>query len=174
MMILGFLTENPMCGYELRKHMEQLQGYARTFSDGAIYPAAQRLVTAGLISEENQIEDGRQRRQFTLNDSGKEALVNALTQVSGFFVSDSSRWTVVLTFLSVVPGVEQQHEVLRKRYDYLMSANVHYFYCASGRGLEADEIEDPYRKGLLAIHEAELQAELQWLEGELQPTHSGE
>lgn len=29
MMILGFLSERSMCGYELRKKMEQLQGYAR-------------------------------------------------------------------------------------------------------------------------------------------------
>ena len=52
MMILGFLSERSMCGYELRKKMEQLQGYTRKFSDGAIYPATNRLVEAGLISEQ--------------------------------------------------------------------------------------------------------------------------
>ena len=50
-----------MCGYELRKKMEQLQGYTRKFSDGAIYPATNRLVEAGLISEQASIRDGRQR-----------------------------------------------------------------------------------------------------------------
>lgn len=41
MMILGFLSERSMCGYELRKKMEQLQGYARKFSDGTVYPGDQ-------------------------------------------------------------------------------------------------------------------------------------
>ena len=70
MMILGFLSERSMCGYELRKKMEQLQGYTRKFSDGAIYPATNRLVEAGLISEQASIRDGRQRRVFTLLDAG--------------------------------------------------------------------------------------------------------
>ena len=71
MMILGFLSERSMCGYELRKKMEQLQGYTRKFSDGAIYPATNRLVEAGLISEQASIRDGRQRRVFTLLDVGR-------------------------------------------------------------------------------------------------------
>ena len=64
MMILGFLSERSMCGYELRKKMEQLQGYTRKFSDGAIYPATNRLVEAGLISE--QASD---RKSTRLNSS---------------------------------------------------------------------------------------------------------
>ncbi|MCI1832797.1 MAG: PadR family transcriptional regulator [Bifidobacterium sp.] len=167
MMILGFLSQKPMCGYELRKRMEQLQGYARTFSDGAIYPAAKRLVDAGLLSETDGTVDGRQRRQFALTPRGRSTLVDALTHADGFYLTDSTRWTVILTFLSVVPDKRARNAVLRRRYDYLSTSDVHYFYCDSGRGLEAEEIDDPYRRGILAIHEAQLAAELAWLRGEL-------
>lgn len=58
MMILGFLSERSMCGYELRKKMEQLQGYTRKFSDGAIYPATNRLVEAGLTPNRRRFATG--------------------------------------------------------------------------------------------------------------------
>lgn len=103
MMILGFLSERSMCGYELRKKMEQLQGYTRKFSDGAIYPATNRLVEAGLISEQASIRDGRQRRVFTLLDAGRAKL-----------------------------------------------------------------IDDPYRKGIITVHDAQIAAELEWLRSMLE------
>lgn len=166
-MILGFLSEKPMCGYELRKKMEQLQGYARAFSDGAIYPATKRLVDAALISQRDEIRDGRQRREFSLLDAGRDRLVSSLRETKGFDVTDSNRWSVVLTFLSVVPDKADRDAVLRRRYDYLSQTSVHFFYCDSGRALETKEIEDPYRRGIIALHDAQVAAELEWLGGVL-------
>ncbi|MCH9276339.1 PadR family transcriptional regulator [Bifidobacterium amazonense] len=163
MMILGFLSERSMCGYELRKKMEQLQGYARRFSDGAIYPATGRLVEAGLISEESEIRDGRQRRLFTLLDAGRDRLIDELKNTSGFNLTDFTRWTVVLTFLSVVPDKADRDAVLRRRYDYLSRGDVHYFYCDAGHPLPAERIDDPYRRGLISVHTAIHAAELDWL-----------
>ena len=163
MMILGFLSEKPMCGYELRKKMEQLQGFARKFSDGAIYPATARLVKAGLIDEKVETRDGRQRRQFTLRDAGRARLVEGLKATDGFYLTDTAKWTVVLTFLSAVPDKADRDAVLRRRYDLLSRHDIHYFYCDSGNPLDADQIDDPYRRGIIAVHDAEVEAELDWL-----------
>ena len=163
MMILGFLSEKPMCGYELRKKMEQLQGFARKFSDGAIYPATARLVKAGLIDEKVETRDGRQRRQFTLLDAGRARLVDELKATDGFYLTDITKWSVVLTFLSVVPGKADRDAVLRRRYDLLSRHDIHYFYCDSGNPLSLDQIDDPYRRGIIAVHDAEIEAELDWL-----------
>lgn len=162
-MILGFLSERSMCGYELRKKMEQLQGYARKFSDGAIYPATGRLVAAGLIEERSELRDGRQRRLFTLLDAGRERLIDELKAADGFDVSDITRWTVVLTFLSVVPGKADRDAVLRRRYDLLSRGDVHFFYCDAGHPIPFDRIDDPYRRGIIRVHDAEIAAELTWL-----------
>ncbi|KFI97570.1 diguanylate cyclase, missing stop codon [Bifidobacterium stellenboschense] len=134
MMILGFLSEKTMCGYELRKKMEQLQGDMRRFSDGAIYPATGRLAKAGLISEQTDVRDGRQRHLFTLEPAGREALVEALKTADGFILTDFNRWRVVLTFLSVVPDKADRDAVLRRRYDLLSGGDVHFFYCDAGSG----------------------------------------
>lgn len=163
MMILGFLSEKTMCGYELRKKMEQLQGDMRRFSDGAIYPATARLTKAGLISERTDVRDGRQRHLFTLEPAGREALVKAITDADGFIVSDFNRWRVVLTFLSVVPDKAARDAVLRRRYDLLSRKDVHFFYCDAGNPLTLDHIDDPYRRGLVTVHDAYVEAELAWL-----------
>ena len=147
MMILGFLSERSMCGYELRKKMEQLQGYTRKFSDGAIYPATNRLVEAGLISEQASIRDGRQRRVFTLLDAGRAKLIDELKSTSGFNLTDFIRWTVVLTFLSVVPDKTDRD---------------------AGNPLSAEQIDDPYRKGIITVHDAQIAAELEWLRSMLE------
>lgn len=162
-MILGFLTEQPLCGYTLRKKMEQLQGSTRTFSDGAIYPAAKRLVESGMISQSEEVMDGRPRRQFTLEQPGRERLAEALADADGFYISDLGKWNVVLTFLSFLKDKASRDAVLRRRYDYLIASDRHYFYCDSGRALETQEIEDPYRHGLVVIHEAAFAAELEWI-----------
>lgn len=163
MMILGFLSEKTMCGYELRKKMEQLQGDMRKFSDGAIYPATGRLVKAGLISERTDVRDGRQRHLFTLEPAGRGRLIEELKNASGFIITDFNRWRVVLTFLSVVPDKADRDAVLRRRYDLLSRGDVHFFYCDAGNPLSIDHIDDPYRRGLITVHDAQVAAELAWL-----------
>ncbi|KAB1945877.1 PadR family transcriptional regulator [Bifidobacterium longum subsp. infantis] len=163
MMILGFLSERSMCGYELRKKMEQLQGYARKFSDGTVYPATNRLVEAVLISEQSEIRDGRQRRVFTLLEAGRNKLIEELRNTGGFNLTDITRWTVVLTFLGVVPDKSDRDAVLRRRYDLLNGHDVHFFYCDAGNPLSIEQIDDPYRRGIIAVHDAEIAAELDWL-----------
>ncbi|MBT1172038.1 PadR family transcriptional regulator [Bifidobacterium sp. MA2] len=163
MMILGFLSEKTMCGYELRKKMEQLQGDMRKFSDGAIYPATGRLVKAGLISEKTDVRDGRQRHLFTLEPAGRERLVEEIKNAGGFIITDFNRWRVVLTFLSVVPDKADRDAVLRRRYDLLSRGDVHFFYCDAGNPLSIDHIDDPYRKGLITVHDAQVAAEISWL-----------
>ena len=100
MMILGFLSERSMCGYELRKKMEQLQGYARKFSDGTVYPATNRLVEAGLISEQSEIRDGRQRRVFTLLEAGRNKLIEELRNAGAEVMAINSVRVVTKTYVS--------------------------------------------------------------------------
>ena len=45
--ILGFLFEGRLHGYELRKRLAALTGHVRPLSDGTLYPAIKRLVDGG-------------------------------------------------------------------------------------------------------------------------------
>ena len=69
----------------------------------------------------------------------------------------------MLTFLGVVPDKSDRDAVLRRRYDLLNGHDVHFFYCDAGNPLSIEQIDDPYRRGIIAVHDAEIAAELDWL-----------
>ena len=74
----------------------------------------------------------------------------------------------MLTFLSVMPDKTDRDAVLRRRYDLLNGHDVHFFYCDAGNPLSAEQIDDPYRKGIITVHDAQIAAELEWLRSMLE------
>ncbi|UTT71241.1 PadR family transcriptional regulator [Arthrobacter sp. DNA4] len=161
LMILGFLAEGPLHGYQLRRKMNELYGFAKEISDGSLYPAIQRLIKAGAIVQ--RIENGRaaQRHTLELTPKGREDLEQRLRSASGGDVSDLGRFMVILAFLSRLPDVEDQHEVLERRLKFL-EAPASFFY-ENGRPLRSADIQDIYRQGMLTIGKAASRAEIAWL-----------
>jgi DNA-binding PadR family transcriptional regulator len=73
--ILGFLTLDPMSGYDIKKLVEQSTENFWSESFGQIYPALRRLSGDGLIEkQEDPSEGGRPRHVYSINDRGREAL----------------------------------------------------------------------------------------------------
>ena len=48
--ILGFLVDQPMHGYELRKRLSAMFGPVRRISYGSLYPCLKDLVAEGLLT----------------------------------------------------------------------------------------------------------------------------
>jgi DNA-binding PadR family transcriptional regulator len=161
LMILGFLAEGPLHGYQLRRKMNELYGFAKEISDGSLYPAIQRLIKAGAIVQ--RVENGRaaQRHTLELTPKGREDLQQRLRSASGGDVSDLGRFMVILAFLSQLPDVGDQHEVLKRRLKFL-EAPASFFY-EDGRPLRSADIQDIYRQGMLTIGKAASRAEIAWL-----------
>ncbi len=167
-MILGFLAEGPLHGYELRRKMEQLHGYARAISDGTIYPAIRRLVKADALTE--QLEPGQGaalRKTLHLTEHGRELLATRLRDADGHDITDPARFFVVLAFLSLVPDEADRRAVLARRLDFLERPVS--FFSDHGRPLRANQIEDPYRRGILVSAIASNRAERAWLHEQLDP-----
>lgn len=160
-MILGFLAEGSLHGYELRRKMNELYGYAREISDGSLYPAIQRLIKSGAVVQ--RVENGRAAKRHTLEltPEGRKDLHQRLRTASGGNVTDLGRFMVILAFLSQLPDVEEQHEVLRRRLKFL-EAPASFFY-EDGRPLRKAEIQDVYRQGMLTIGKAASRAETAWI-----------
>ena len=53
-------------------------------------------------------------------------------------------------------------------YELLNGHDVHFFYCDAGNPLSAEQIDDPYRKGIITVHDAQIAAELEWLRSMLE------
>src|ERR1700748_932748 len=89
--VLGWLSESPMHGYELRKRLATLLGTFRAFSYGSLYPTLRRLTEAGWLTEEEALDeparDGRPgrprrgKRVYRLTADGKEHLADLLAEV---------------------------------------------------------------------------------------------
>ncbi|MBY8344040.1 PadR family transcriptional regulator [Streptomyces spinosirectus] len=160
--ILGFLAESPLHGYQLRHRIEHLSGHTRPVSDGSLYPAINRLVSAGLL--ERRTEPGTsaaQRHTLSLTKAGHRELLRRLLNAKGLDISDGTRFFTVLAFLSHLPDIADQHAVLRRRLEFLEQP-ASFFYDGE-RGLGADDTDDPYRRGMLTIARATSRAEKAWL-----------
>lgn len=161
-MILGFLADGPLHGYELRRRMEQLHGYARTISDGTLYPAIARMVKAGLVTREAEPgRAGAPRQTLRLTAAGRTRLLARLREADGHDITDLTRFYVVLAFLSLLPDQAEQHAVLRRRLAFLEEP-AGFFYQGE-RPLKAADITDPYRRGAVLSARALNHTERAWI-----------
>lgn len=166
LMTLGFLSEEPLCGYRLRKKMEQLQGYMQAVSDGTLHSVTNKFVKAGYIGETFTVVNGRRLREFHLEPAGRERLIEELKNTSGYNLTNITKWAVALSFLSVIPDEADRRAVLRRRLDSL-GCDVRRLYSDGEGPIDNDKVNDKYRRAVLMIHDAEIDAERQWLQREL-------
>ncbi len=159
--LLGFLAAGPLAGHELRRRITQLTGYSRPVSDGTLYPAVNRLVKAGLIERRPAPEAGAGRYVLNLTEAGREDMLRRLREPATHELTDFSRWFTILAFLSLLPDVADQHAVLRRRLAFL-EESASFFYDGD-RPLRAEDVSDPYRRGMLLTARATSQAERIWI-----------
>ena len=171
--ILGFLAEGPLPGHELRRRVSQLTGYTRPVSDGTLYPAINRLSKAGLLERQADPRAGGARYVLSLTEAGRADMLDRLRKPADHEITDQTRFATILSFLSLLPDVAEQHAVLRRRLTFLEEP-ASFFY-DDERPLRAEEVTDPYRRGLLLTARATSRAERAWLRevlGEEPPAYS--
>ena len=165
-MILGFLAEGPLHGYDLRQRMERLQGSTKPMSDGTLYPAIDRLERSGYVTRTEQAgARAATRHTLEISDLGHEVLLRRLRTASGGEITDLRRFHVILAFLSLLPDRAERDAVLRRRLDYL-DQPASFFYDGD-TPLPAAAITDPYRRGMLLSARALSSAERAWIREEL-------
>ena len=69
--VLGFLMEKSMTGYEIKKNMEQSTSFFFNTSFGNIYPTLKKLEEAGHVAGSEEIINGKLNKSYTITESGK-------------------------------------------------------------------------------------------------------
>ncbi|MFI0975826.1 PadR family transcriptional regulator [Streptomyces sp. NPDC021093] len=160
--ILGFLYDAPLHGYELRKRITALTGHVRPVAESTLYPAIKRLEKAGLLARETQPGSAAAPRHvLTLTGAGRDELRHRLREPARSDITDENRWFTVLAFLRHLESPREQADVLRRRLEFLEEP-ASFFYDGE-RPLRAEELADPFRRGILTIARATSRAELTWL-----------
>ncbi|WP_189983852.1 PadR family transcriptional regulator [Streptomyces capoamus] len=160
--ILGFLAEEPLHGYELKDRIRALSGHVRPVSDGALYPAINRLVAAGLLDQ--RTADGvsaAPRRMLSLTGKGRAELRERLRRPKQAEITDHVRFNTVLAFLRHLDDPAEQAAVLRRRLEFLETP-ASFFY-RGGEPVRAEESGDLFREGMLRVARATGRAEREWL-----------
>jgi DNA-binding PadR family transcriptional regulator len=161
--ILGFLADEPLHAYELRARISGLTGHVRPLSDGALYPALDRLHKAGLLTRHREPGASAVPRQvLTLTDAGRQELVRRLAQPAEVEITDGSSFSTLLAFLHHLPDPADQLAVLRRRRDFLRQPAS--FFTERGRQLRAAELTTPFRRGIVTVAAAARRAQLAWLD----------
>ncbi|MFF4586096.1 PadR family transcriptional regulator [Streptomyces sp. NPDC000345] len=160
--ILGFLYDTPLHGYELRKRLTALTGHVRPVAESTLYPAIKRLEKAGLLVRAT--EPGAvaaPRHVLRLTEEGGGELRRRLAEPAERDITDENRWFTVLTFLRHLDDSAAQAAVLRRRLAFLEEPSS--FFYDGDRPLRAEEVDDPFRRGVLTIARATSRAEISWL-----------
>lgn len=160
--ILGFLRDQPLHGYDLRRRVAALMGHVRPVADGTLYPAIKRMAAAGrLIRKDEQGMAAAPRRMLYLTPEGHAELERRLREPDELDISDENRWFTLLAFLRHLDAPVDQAAVLRRRLAFLEEPTS--FFYEGDRPMGAEEFADPFRQGLLTIAHATSEAELTWL-----------
>jgi PadR family transcriptional regulator PadR len=70
MLLLAALARGPAHGYGVITRLRDDSGGLFTLPEGTIYPALQRLETAGLVTSSQDFVGGKRRRTYALSDAG--------------------------------------------------------------------------------------------------------
>ncbi|MDN0196611.1 PadR family transcriptional regulator [Streptomyces sp. S.PNR 29] len=160
--ILGFLYDTPLHGYELRKRITALTGHVRPVAESTLYPAIKRLEKAGLLARATAPGTvAAPRHVLTLTEAGRQELRRRLAEPAQRDITDENRWFTVLAFLRHLDDAAAQAAVLRRRLAFLEQPAS--FFHDGDRPLRAEEMDDPFRRGILTIARATSRAELSWL-----------
>lgn len=74
LVILGFLSHEPMTGYEIKKRIDTTLHYFWSGSYGSIYPTLSYLEKNGQVTKSEGNENGRKKLIYQITDSGREKL----------------------------------------------------------------------------------------------------
>ncbi|WP_025274601.1 PadR family transcriptional regulator [Haloglycomyces albus] len=162
--ILGFLRDYPLHGYDLKQRVAALAGHVRPIADGTLYPTIKRLEDNGLLTRRTAPGTvSAPRHMLEITQAGTDQLRRWLRDPTPVFITDDNRWYILLAFLHHLDNPAEQAIVLRQRLDFLRGEPT-LFYDRNGNAVPNDEVDGPFRAGLVKIHRSGNGVEREWLE----------
>ena len=164
--ILGFLIDQPMHGYELKRALSPALPPERRVNDGVLYPLLKRMEAEGLVSGRVERRDGApDRRVFHPTTAGRRAFdewlrssVDEEDEVEYDFMLGHPFLTKSLFFRRLEPS-----EVMDKLAEQLETSEAKL---ADFRRIRTGMVErgvDPYRIAVLELGIAQQREKVRWL-----------
>jgi len=119
-LILGLLAQNPMTGYDIRKHVKDVLSAVTSASYGTLYPTLHKLLDDGAVRVDEIIQDSRpSKKVYSITSTGRTALDNWLKEPPA---DDKVRREFLLKFYFASDLAEQELlSLLTRRRDEMKS-----------------------------------------------------
>lgn len=101
--LLGFLMERNMTGYDMKQHMSISTSYFVDASFGSIYPALKRLEKKEFVEVKESIENGKLKKIYAINEKGKQEFLKWLASPILMSRTDSSAPLAKIFFFRYLP-----------------------------------------------------------------------
>lgn len=162
--LLGFLREQPMSGYDLRKTIDYTVGFFYSTSFGSLYPALKRLEEKEYVTVENVKDDSKNKKIYTLRDTGEKAFINWLEQP---LKSSKNEHLLKIFFIDYLD--EKKQAYLLKEFQVKLKNERHKLKEVEQIVInELAEVTNPrdffYRLSVLEYGVRHFEMELDWLE----------
>ncbi len=76
--VLYHAGKETICGAEL---MEELEHHGYEIGPGTLYPMLNQMVKAGLLTREDEVVDGKRRKNLKITSAGRKLLAKARDQL---------------------------------------------------------------------------------------------
>jgi PadR family transcriptional regulator, regulatory protein PadR len=76
--VLYHAGKEPICGAEL---MEELEHHGYDIGPGTLYPVLHQMQQGGLLTSEDEVVDGKRRKNLTITPAGRKLLAKAREQL---------------------------------------------------------------------------------------------
>ncbi|HEY8000744.1 MAG TPA: PadR family transcriptional regulator [Solirubrobacterales bacterium] len=114
--ILGMLGLEPMCGYEIKRFVDDSTRFFWAASYGQIYPELRRLSEAGLIEGKPDPSNQRKRIEFSLTPAGRAQLERWLAAPAE--VQEMRDESLLKVFFSGAGGPDATRAALEAKRDH--------------------------------------------------------
>jgi len=168
--ILGFLRQGPLHGYELKRIIEQAMGDWTDIAFGSIYFALDRLLKDGCVTATEEIHNKRRPSKivYTITDSGQQEYLRLLRELWMNLERKTNSIDIAVSFIRDLPQVEVS-DYLTTRVGTL-ERTLSYLKIHEKETMDNPQVP-PESRYIFSHARYQLEAELAWTKELLQGTH---
>jgi len=154
-LILGLLAQNPMTGYDMRKHVKEVLSVVTSASYGTLYPTLHKLLSEGAVRVDEVEQQNRPAKKvYYITPQGQAILQTWLEKPPAddkvrrefllklYFASESAQGQVTLLLTQRRQRMQAQLEALQR---------------------ERRTVNDPRREWIIDYALSMVRAEITWL-----------
>ncbi|MBN1438044.1 MAG: helix-turn-helix transcriptional regulator [Anaerolineales bacterium] len=174
LVILGFLRNNTLYGYEIKQMIEHIMGDWTDIAFGSIYFALKKLEEEGFVEKAGtKQEAGRPSRTvYNITSAGRDEFLRLLRAVWSKGERHSYSIDIGLSFMSALPDEEVRSHI-RNQVENL-ERTLKYLDSHKAEQLSDEHVPNRLASTVFDHHRIHLQSELEWMRGLMEKFERGE